>query len=127
MALPLDAVDDADLQDSVLEAYHQTAQKGAFLRTLNPAQLLALAQKAQEEFATESCNGRAETESTLQVCDGRGIFAHTYLITDSRFLVYHASARYAQLPGSPDGGCCNQYSRQATYCTIAGLGRPAIG
>ena len=74
IALLLDTVDNADLQDSVLEAYHRTAQKGAFLRTLNPAQLLALAQKAQEEFAAESFSGRAETESTLQVCNARPSF-----------------------------------------------------
>jgi hypothetical protein len=79
IALPLETLDDADLQDSVLEAYHQTSQKGAFLRTLNPAQLLSLAQKAQEEFAAESFSGRAETESTLQVCDGTFIFrSHTF-------------------------------------------------
>lgn len=63
-----DSVDDADVSDQVLEDYHQTNQKSTFLRNLGNSQILALAQKAQEEFLSESSNGQAETEGTLRVC-----------------------------------------------------------
>lgn len=51
----------------MLEDYHQTNQKPAFLRNLSSVQILALAQKAQEEFGSESSSGQAETEDSLRV------------------------------------------------------------
>jgi hypothetical protein len=63
----IEALDEADISDQMLEDYHQTNQKPAFLRNLSSVQILALAQKAQEEFGSESSSGQAETEDSLRV------------------------------------------------------------
>jgi hypothetical protein len=71
--------------------------------------------------------GERRLKAHCRCVTGHLFFVRTHFLTDGHLLVYHASACYAQLPGSPDAGCHNQHSRQTTYCTTAGLGRQAIG
>ena len=66
MVGPAESIDEADVSDQTLEDYHQTNQKSSFLRNLSSAQIIGLAQKAQEEYGSESSNGQAEVEDNLR-------------------------------------------------------------